>query len=495
VDQKGNFVSFDKFMFDPQINAGIVSAGYTTPTPIQEQTIQPVLDGRDVMGLAQTGTGKTAAFVLPILQHLHKQPRNVLRALVLSPTRELAEQTHTVFGALGKQTRLRSLTLYGGVGAQPQIRGLRAGIEIAVACPGRLLDLMGQGEVDLRDIQTLVIDEADQMFDMGFLPSIRRILAALPKQRQTLLFSATMPSEIRKLALDILRQPVSVEIGHSRPVETVKQQVFAVEQEGKYQTLLSLLNETGSGQVLIFTRTKHRAKRLAHQLAIAGHAATSLQGNLSQNQRQIAMDGFRSGRVKVMVATDIAARGIDVTQVTHVINFDVPDTAEAYTHRIGRTGRMERLGTAFTLATQEDQLMIRSIERLLSRPLERVPLPAMQAVPSPELDYPNQRPPQHRTRPQGQSRPAARPTSGASASAPAQSRPASGQSQSRPAQGSSRPATAQPQSRPAQPASRPAAAPAQSWPVAQPKSRSQQDRNQQRRGFSPRRAERSEGAD
>lgn len=369
---KGYFVSFENFAFHPQITAGISLAGYTTPTPIQNQTIQPVLDGRDVLGLAQTGTGKTAAFVLPILQHLIKGPRGKLRALIIAPTRELAEQTHMVIGDLGRQTGLRSVTVYGGVSAVPQVRALRAGIDIVVACPGRLLDLMGQRQVDLSGINTLVLDEADMMFDMGFLPSIRRILAALPQKRQNLLFSATMPAEIRSLAMGLLDHPVTVEIGASRPVETVKHGIFPVEQEGKYKTLLAILAKTGSGQVLVFTRTKHRAKNLARQLSSAGLSATSLQGNLSQNQRQIAMDGFRSGRVQVMVATDIAARGIDVSQISHVINFDMPDTADAYTHRIGRTGRMSRLGTAFTLATQDDLPMIRSIERLLSYPLKRM---------------------------------------------------------------------------------------------------------------------------
>lgn len=365
-------MSFDVFSFHPRIQSGIKTAGYTTPTPIQSQTIQPVLDGRDVMGLAQTGTGKTAAFVLPILQRILTGQRARLRALILSPTRELAEQTHTVIKALGQEIGIRSVTLYGGVSAAPQVAGVRAGAEIAVACPGRLLDLMGQGVVKLERIEALVVDEADMMFDMGFLPSIRRILSALPKQRQTLLFSATMPEEIRALAVDMLTRPVTVEIGASRPVETVEQTVYAVEQDGKYELLRTLLNGVGGGQVLVFTRTKHRAKRLAMQLINAGMPATSLQGNLSQNQRQLAMDRFRSGRAQVMVATDIAARGIDVTQVTHVINYDVPDTAEAYTHRIGRTGRMERLGTAFTLATQEDLPMIRAIERLLGKPLQRV---------------------------------------------------------------------------------------------------------------------------
>jgi len=371
-------VSFDTFSFHPHIKAGILSAGYTTPTPIQSRTIQPVLDGRDVLGLAQTGTGKTAAFVLPILQRLLDGPRGKLRALILSPTRELAEQTHMVIRELGGRTGLRSLTIYGGVSAVPQIKGLRAGVDIAVACPGRLLDLMSQKVVDLRGIEILVIDEADRMFDMGFLPSIRRIVTVLPKNRLTLLFSATMPPEIRGLAMDFLTQPVTVEIGASRPVESVQQAVYPVEQEGKYATLLALLPKGGDGQVLVFTRTKHRAKKLAQQLVKAGHSATSLQGNLSQNQRQAAMDGFRSGRVKVMVATDIAARGIDVTQISHVINFDAPDTADAYTHRIGRTGRMARLGKAITLATPDDKPIIRSIERLLGRPLERLKLAVME---------------------------------------------------------------------------------------------------------------------
>jgi ATP-dependent RNA helicase RhlE len=368
---KGPFVSFTSFAFHPQINAGISAAGYTTPTPIQLRTIPPILEGRDVLGLAQTGTGKTAAFVLPILQHLLKGPRSKLRVLILSPTRELSEQTHAAIGVLGRKTGLRSLTIYGGVSALPQIKGIRAGAEIAVACPGRLLDLMGQHEVNLGGIEILVLDEADRMFDMGFLPAIRRILAALPTPRQTLLFSATMPSEVRSLANEFLHHPVTVEVGISRPVESISHAAYPVEQTQKVELLLSLLRKPGSGQVLVFTRTKHRAKKLATQLVKAGLPATSLQGNLSQNQRQLAMDNFRSGRVKILVATDIAARGIDVTQISHVINFDMPDTADAYTHRIGRTGRMERRGTALSLVTQDDLPMVQTIERLLGRSLER----------------------------------------------------------------------------------------------------------------------------
>jgi len=364
-------VNFTSFAFNPRIQAGISSAGYTTPTPIQLQAIPPILAGKDVLGLAQTGTGKTAAFVLPILEHLLKGPRGRLRALILSPTRELAEQTHTAIGELGRQTGLRSLTIYGGVSAAPQIKRLRAGVEIAVACPGRLLDLMSQRAVDLRGIEILVLDEADRMFDMGFLPDIRRILAALPAQRQTLLFSATMPPEVRSLVDELLRRPVKIELGDSRPVETVSHAAYTVEQTHKAELLLDILRKPESGKVLVFTRTKHRAKKLSVQLIKAGLPATSLQGNLSQNKRQEAMDNFRSGRVKIMVATDIASRGIDVDQISHVINYDMPDTAEAYTHRIGRTGRMTKRGVALSLVTQDDQSMVRTIERLIGKPFEK----------------------------------------------------------------------------------------------------------------------------
>ncbi len=323
------------------------------------------------MGLAQTGTGKTAAFVLPILQRLMNGPRGKLRALILSPTRELAEQTHTTITQLGRKTGLTSLTVYGGVSAAPQVKGLRNGVDIVVACPGRLLDLNGQRAIDLRGIQILVLDEADQMFDMGFLPSIRQILAAVPPKRQTLLFSATMPNEICSLATEMLLNPVTVEISITQPLESISHAIYPVEQTRKLEMLVNLLRDSGNGQVLVFTRTKHRAKKLAFQLSQAGFSSTSLQGNLSQGQRQAAMESFRKGRVKIMVATDIAARGIDVTRVSHVINFDLPNTAEAYTHRTGRTGRMERLGQALSLVTQEDLPMVRTIERLMGQRLER----------------------------------------------------------------------------------------------------------------------------
>jgi ATP-dependent RNA helicase RhlE len=370
-------VNFDSFAFHPQINAGIQALNYSTPTPIQERTIPPILEGRDVLGLAQTGTGKTAAFVLPILERLIPGRRGMLRALILSPTRELAEQTHTVIKALGRQTGLRSLTIYGGVSAVPQVKGLRAGAEIAVACPGRLLDLLSQRRINLSSIEVLVIDEADRMFDMGFLPDIRRVLAALPASRQTMLFSATMPSELRSLVDEFLRRPVTIEIDVSHPVESISHALYPVEQGYKSELLQALLRQASSqknnhadGQVLVFTRTKHRARKVAHQLNKAGFSAASLQGDLSQSQRQQAMDGFRNGRIKILVATDIAARGIDVTQISHVINYDMPDTADAYTHRIGRTGRMARRGAAVSLVTREDLPMVKRIERNLGRSLE-----------------------------------------------------------------------------------------------------------------------------
>jgi len=364
-------VNFDSFSFSTPIQRGVSAAGYSTPTPIQAKTIPAILAGGDVMGIAQTGTGKTAAFVLPILQRLQTGKRGKPRALVLSPTRELAEQTHVVFQTLGRFLGTRSLTIYGGVSSQPQIKALRAGVDILVACPGRLLDLQGQRALDLSAIEVLVLDEADQMFDMGFLPDIRRILAAVPAQRQTMLFSATMPAEVRSLVDEFLRRPTLIEIGDQRPVATVSHTLFPVDPTEKSELLLSLLKQTGPGQVLVFTRTKHRAQKVAQQLVKAGLAATSLQGNLTQSRRQQAMDSFRNGRVRVMVATDIAARGIDVMQISHVINYDMPDTAEAYTHRIGRTGRMANHGMALSLVTSEDLPMIRRIERILGQPLKR----------------------------------------------------------------------------------------------------------------------------
>jgi ATP-dependent RNA helicase RhlE len=363
-------MGFTSFNFDAKIAAGIRALGYSKPTPIQLQSMAPILQGRDVMGLAQTGTGKTAAFALPILQRLLTGPRGVTRALILAPTRELADQIQAAFRELGRQTGLRSLTVYGGVGAGPQVSGLRGGFEIVVACPGRLLDHMQHGAFKPSRLDVLVIDEADRMFDMGFLPDIRRILKQLPAHRQTLLFSATMPDDIRKLAHEVLRQPVTVQVDHAVPLATVSHALYPVVEHLKSALLTKLLEQTG-GTVLIFTRTKHRAKRLAQRLHDQGLDATSLQGNLSQNRRKAALEGFRDGKFSILVATDIASRGIDISQITHVINFDVPDTTEAYTHRIGRTGRAAKTGDAFTFVTHEDEAMVRDIERALGSRIER----------------------------------------------------------------------------------------------------------------------------
>lgn len=388
-------MEFSSFNFHPTIAAGIKAAGYTTPTPIQEQAIPSVMSGCDVMGLAQTGTGKTAAFVLPILHRLMQGERGRVRALIVAPTRELAEQINEAIVQMGKQTRLKSMTVYGGVAVNPQIDKLKRGVEIIVACPGRLLDHLKQGTIDLSRVEVLVLDEADQMFDMGFLPDIRRILKYLPTQRQTLLFSATMPDDIRRLANEILQQPVTVQAGSTAPPVTVTHALYPVAQHLKTPLLLELLRHTDTESVLIFARTKHRAKRLGEQLEKAGYKAASLQGNLSQNRRQAALDGFRDGTYQILVATDIAARGIDVSQISHVINYDITDTAEAYIHRIGRTGRAARTGDAFTLVTSDDTVMVRTIEKKLGYELERRTVEDFDySVPAPHKDNEFARPPQ-----------------------------------------------------------------------------------------------------
>jgi ATP-dependent RNA helicase RhlE len=368
-------VNFEQFNLDPRIKAGIQSAGFSTPTPIQEQAIPVVLEGRDVLGLAQTGTGKTAAFMLPILQRLTKGPLRRVRALIVAPTRELAEQIYQTSVDLGKQTKIKSVTVYGGVNKKRQINAIQRGVEIVVACPGRLLDLVGDGAIDLSRVEVLVLDEADRMCDMGFLPDIRRIIKLLPKKRQTLFFSATMPKDIRELADTILHNPVTVQIGMIAPAKTVSHALYPVSNGLKKKLLLAMLKETATGRVLIFTRTKRRARFLARDLENKKYRVSALQGNMSQNRRQQAINGFRNGRYDILVATDIAARGIDVSEISHVINYDMPDTVDAYTHRIGRTGRAENSGEAFTFAGPDDATMIRDIEKVLGARIEQRRLP------------------------------------------------------------------------------------------------------------------------
>jgi len=360
---KGVLMNFTEFKFHPQIQTALDHCGYASPTPIQEQAIPPVLAGRDLIGLAQTGTGKTAAFVLPILQRLHAGPRGKIRSLIITPTRELAEQIHDYIGKMAEHTHLRSIVVYGGVSKHAQVNKIRRGAEIIVACPGRLLDLVNDRAINLSAVEMLILDEADHMFDNGFLPDIRRILKNLPGQRQTLVFSATMPKEIRSLVERILTDPTTVQIEHTKPVATISHVFYQVEQKNKTVLLKKILQEKNIATALVFTRTKHKAKNLGLQLQKAGCKATSLQGNLSQQKRQLALDGFKSGTYNILVATDIAARGIDVSGISHVINFDMPETAETYTHRTGRTGRASHTGEAFTFATPDDYKMIRALER------------------------------------------------------------------------------------------------------------------------------------
>ena len=379
-------MSFETFNLHPSIMAGVRALGYTTPTPIQVKSIPPIMQGCDVLGLAQTGTGKTAVFVLPILQRLLDGPRRRIRALIISPTRELAEQTCEAITELGQQTGLRSISIYGGVSMEQQIRGLRSGVEIAVACPGRLLDHIWKGTIDISHVEVLVIDEADRMFDMGFLPDIRSILRCLTNQRQTLLFSATMPDDIRRLVHDVMHNPVTVQIGSTLPATTVSHALYPVKQHLKTALLIEVLRHTKTESVLVFTRTKHRTERVMEQLQKAGFRATSLQGNLSQNRRQAAIDGFRAGSFKILVATDIAARGIDVLRISHVINYDMPESTDAYTHRIGRTGRVNKNGDALTFVTGADTAMVRDLELILKAKLEQRMLQGFDyTMPAPDI--------------------------------------------------------------------------------------------------------------
>jgi len=367
-------MNFETFNFHPSVMAGVRALGYSVPTPIQLRAIPLITQGRDIIGLAQTGTGKTAAFVLPILERLRQNPQRCVRALIIAPTRELAEQTCEVINNLGSRTGLQSIAIYGGVSMERQIRGLRGGAEIVTACPGRLLDHLWKGTISLSELEVLVIDEADRMFDMGFLPDVHNILRCILHKHQTLLFCATMPAAIRHLAGEILHDPITVQVDPQLPAKTVSHALYPVEQHLKTNLLKGILDKTEMDSVLVFTRTKHRAERVAQQLVRAGYRVTSLQGDLPQNRRQAALEGFRNGSIKILVATDIASRGIDVLSISHVINYDMPENTDAYIHRIGRTGRVEKNGDAITFVTSADADKINALERLLDAPLERLTL-------------------------------------------------------------------------------------------------------------------------
>ncbi len=385
MQEKG---AFEHLGLDPSIVRAVSALGYEAPTPIQREAIPAILTGRDVIGTAQTGSGKTAAFLLPILQRLLKQPHGRTRALVLSPTRELAAQTETFLRQLGKSTRIRGQAVYGGVGMGPQENALRTGVDVVVATPGRLLDHMGRGNVDFRGVQVLVLDEADRLLDMGFLPDVRRIVGTLPRDRQTLLFSATMPPEIEQLSRSIMRDPMRIAVSPPhRPPPTIRHEVYPVPQHLKTGLLVRLLGREDMMSVLVFVRTKRRADRVARQVDQAGFPVARIHGDRSQSQRELALEGFRTGRHQILVATDVAARGIDVEGITHVINYDVPMVPTDYVHRVGRTARMEAEGEAITFVTPEDEADLRGIERILGRSIPRVTLPDFdyRALPPPKL--------------------------------------------------------------------------------------------------------------
>lgn len=386
--------TFSSLGLSEQLLRGLEKTGYTTPTPIQASTIPVALEGKDLTGCAQTGTGKTAAFVLPMLHRLsttqntpaasndrnpNNRNRRPIRALVLTPTRELASQVEASVRTYGNFTRLRSITVYGGVSMEPQYRAFRQGVDVVIATPGRLLDHINRGSIDLSSVEVLVVDEADRMFDMGFINDLRKIVAKLPSGRQTLLFSATMPKNVQDLAASIQRSPEFVQVGERRnPADSVTQHFFRVQQDRKMDLLLHILRTEPVESVLVFSKTKHRADRIAEKLEKQRISAQAIHSNRTQNQRQRTLAGFKRGEFQVLVATDVAARGIDVDGISHVINFDTPNQAEDYIHRIGRTGRAQTTGDAMTFVSSEEERHVRAIERFTGKRFERRKLPVLQ---------------------------------------------------------------------------------------------------------------------
>jgi ATP-dependent RNA helicase RhlE len=363
---------FDSFGLGPELVRAIGDLGFTEPTPIQYSAIPPALAGKDVLACAMTGSGKTAAFILPILQRLAGKPRGTTRVLILAPTRELAAQIVEHTNALAQHTRIRAAAVHGGVAMPPQERAFRDGVDLIVACPGRLLDHMQRPYARLAGLEVLVLDEADRMLDMGFLPDIRRVLQKLPRVDQKMLFSATMPREIAVLAQQLLDSPASIDIERpAAPATGVTQSIYEVRSDLKPHLLLGLLAGGSIENALVFTRTKHRANRLADFLERRGVACERIHGNRSQGQRTKALEGFKNGRYRVLVATDVAARGIDVEALSHVVNFDVPNVPEDYIHRVGRTARAGATGEAFTFASREEQDELRAIERRVGKPIAR----------------------------------------------------------------------------------------------------------------------------
>ncbi len=377
-------LSFSELDLAPEVLQAVRDAGYTHPTPIQQQAIPLALAGRDLIALAQTGTGKTAAFTLPIVHNLisapvtdeHGEPIHRVRVLILTPTRELAAQVEESFRKYGKHTTLRVVPIFGGVGIEPQSKALRRGVDVVVATPGRLLDHMERQNVVFDDLEVLVLDEADRMLDMGFAPQLNRIVGDIPPYRQTLLFSATMPPEVEALARKYLRKPIVVQVGRrSEAVSTVTHAVYPVPRDRKTTLLVELLKQADMDSVLIFTRTKHGADKIVRHLEDADIAATAMHADKSQGERTRALEDFKSGKIRVLVATDIAQRGLDVFGITHVINYDVPQQPEDYVHRIGRTGRAAATGDAYTFMAPDEIAMVRTIERTIGQQIPRISVP------------------------------------------------------------------------------------------------------------------------
>ena len=411
-------MSFESLGLQPALLRALAALGYETPTPVQAEAVPLILAGRDLLAGSQTGTGKTAAFTLPLLQRLFpagQRPATAtarVRALVLTPTRELAVQIHESVRAYGKHLPLKSAQVFGGVGMQPQVQALRTGVDVLIATPGRLIDHLQQRTVDLRGIDTLILDEADRMLDMGFLPALKKILAALPKERQTLLFSATYADEIKQLAAQFLRDPAEIQIARQNSVvDTIAHRIFPVDSERKRDLLVEVLRDDSRRQVLVFARTKHGSDRLAKQLCAAGFRADAIHGNKSQNARQRALNDFKAGRVTVLVATDIAARGLDIEQLPMVVNYDLPNVPEDYVHRIGRTGRNGATGLALSLVSRDEEEQLHGILKLLKTELETITIPGFEPRQPVRTSLPSPRAPKAAHRPHG---------NGASAQAPSQ---------------------------------------------------------------------------
>jgi ATP-dependent RNA helicase RhlE len=379
---------FAKFKLHPDLLRGVRELGFTRATPIQEQAIPPALDGKDLLACAMTGSGKTAAFLLPILHRLMGKPRGTTRALVLTPTRELAAQIEEHLRQLAVHTPLSGAAVFGGVGMGPQEHAFRSGVDVIIATPGRLLDHFKQPYAKLGGLEVLVLDEADRMLDMGFLPDIRRVLKHLPPRRQTLFFSATMPGPIQALSKELLRDPASINLERkAAPAVGIRQAVYPVREELKPSLFVELMRRGDIGNVIVFTRTKHRANRLADHLAKEGVANAKIHGNRSQAQRTEALEGFKTGRYRCLVATDIVARGIDVEQLEHVVNFDVPHVPEDYIHRVGRTARADATGDAFTFVSPEEEQDLSAIERAVGKRLPRVMVPGFDYASKPQQRF------------------------------------------------------------------------------------------------------------